>query len=139
MTRPPLTRLGVAAVAVGGAVGALLRWLAGGLGDAGPSFPWTTLTVNVVGCFALALLPAVAVVRRTPWLAQGLGPGLLGGFTTLSIHTDEARALVASGQAAVAAGYLALTLGACLAAVMVADHWSTRSERAVFDAEEGNE
>lgn len=111
----------LAAVAVGGAAGALARW---GIGEAFPSdtdaFPWATFAINVAGAFALALLPALAVARRTPALAAGLGPGLLGGFTTLSAYSEQARALLDAGRVGVAGAYLLGTLAACLVAVALA-------------------
>lgn len=115
----PAPRL-VAAVAVGGAAGALARW---GIGEAFPAepdaFPWATFAINVVGSFLLALLPAFAVVRRRPALAVGLGPGLLGGFTTLSAYSEQARALLDAGRTGAAGAYLLGTLAACLVAVAV--------------------
>lgn len=130
----------LAAVAVGGAVGALARW---GLTEALPAdadaFPWSTFAINVVGSFALALLPAFAVVRRRRALAVGLGPGVLGGFTTLSAYSEQARALLDHGRTGTAALYLVGTLGACLVAVAVADHWSDARQRLVFAAEGGDE
>ncbi|WP_395690646.1 fluoride efflux transporter FluC [Nocardioides sp.] len=128
------------AVAVGGAVGALARW---GLTEAWPAdadgFPWATLAINVSGSFLLALLPALAVVRRRRELAVGLGPGVLGGYTTLSAYSEQARALLASGRTGVALVYLAGTLAACLVAVAVGDHWSDVAERRAFEAEGGDE
>lgn len=106
------------AVAIGGAAGALLRY---GLGTAFPdrtgAFPWTILAVNVVGCFLLALLPGLAAVRRRPLLTPLLGPGVLGGFTTLSTYAEQTRALVAEGHDLVAGSYVVGTLAACLLAV----------------------
>ena len=62
-------------------------------------FPWTIFAVNVVGAGVLALLPAFAAVRRRELLPPLLGTGVLGGFTTLSTYSDQARALVApAGQ-----------------------------------------
>ena len=119
-----------AAVALGGAAGALLRW---GLGEAAPDgtgFPATTFAINVVGCFALALLPALGAVRTRPTLALALGPGLLGGFTTLSAYAEQARVLLADGRTALAATYVVGTLGACLLAVAVAGSWADRSTTA---------
>jgi len=117
----PAPRL-VAAVAVGGAIGALARW---GLAEAFPNdieaFPWTVFAINVAGSFVLALLPACAAVRRHRLLAVGLGPGVLGGFTTLSAYSEEARALLDHGRTATAGLYLVGTLAACLVAVAVAD------------------
>ena len=72
----------------------------------GAGFPWTTFAINVTGSLALALLPALAVVRRRPVLAVALGPGVLGGYTTLSTYAEQGRALLADGRAGLAAAYL---------------------------------
>ena len=117
------------AVAAGGAVGALARWSLSGLADEDQLFPWTTLVVNVVGCFALALLPTLPAVRDRALLVVALGPGLLGGFTTLSAYAEEARALVAGGHVALAAAYIAGTVGACLLAVALASALGARRSR----------
>ena len=127
------------AVAVGGAVGGTLRWWFGELVPDGDGFPWTTLGINVTGSLALALLPAVAAVRRRHVLVAGLGPGLLGGYTTLSTYAEQARALLADGDAALAAAYLLGTLAACLVAVTLAERLSTPAARDDFEDEEGNE
>jgi CrcB protein len=111
----------IAAVAVGGVAGALARW---GLTEAFPyaadEFPWPTFAINVLGSLALALLPAVGVVRRSRTLAVALGPGVLGGFTTLSAYSEQARAMIDADRAGVAGLYLVGTLAACLVAVTVA-------------------
>lgn len=138
MRPAPAPRL-VAAVAVGGALGALLRW---SLGEAVPDaagFPWTTFAINVSGSFVLAALPAVATVRRSQLLAVGLGTGVLGGFTTLSASSEQSRTLLADGRTALAAAYLLGTLAACLVAVAVAHRWSSPLEQREFEDEEGNE
>lgn len=102
-------------VAVGGAVGAVLRWA---VDSAAPDtlLPWPTLGINVVGAFLLALLPALAVVRRSRRVALAVGPGALGGFTTVSAWAGQVRDLADSGHVALAGLYLALTLGAGLGA-----------------------
>lgn len=136
--RPAPPRL-VAAVAVGGALGALARWSLGEVAPDGDGFPWTTFSINLVGSLLLALLPAVAAVRDRQVLAVGLGPGLLGGFTTLSAWSEQSRALLADGQGAVAAAYLLGTLGACVAGVALASRLATPRERAEFALEGGDE
>lgn len=128
MTSPP-PRL-IAAVAVGGAAGALLRLGLGSLAPDGDGFPWTTFGINVVGAFALALLPVLAVVRRSETLTVALGPGLLGGFTTLSAYSEQSRAMLADDQGVLAGLYLVGTLAACLIAVAVADRWHPAPEPA---------
>jgi CrcB protein len=138
VTPAPAPRL-LVAVAVGGALGAVARW---GLGEAfgeASGFPWTTFGINVAGSFVLALLPAVAAVRRSRVLALGLGPGLLGGFTTLSTYAEQSRALLADGHDLLAASYVLGTLAVCLAAVAVAHRLSSPLAQREFEDEEGNE
>lgn len=129
----------LAVVALGGVLGALARF---GLGTAFPdtpaTFPWTTFWINVAGSFVLALLPALAVVRRRPLLPPLLGTGVLGGFTTLSTASEQTRDLLARGCTGLAAAYLLGTLAAALLAVAVADRFSTLAARAEFESEEGD-
>lgn len=108
------------AVAVGGAVGAVARWSIAAATPAATGFPWATFAVNVLGCALLALLPTLAAVRGRHLLAAGLGPGVLGGFTTLSAYAEESRALVADGRLGLAAAYVVGTGAACLLAVALA-------------------
>ena len=126
-------------VAAGGAGGAVLRWLLGELVPNGSGFPWTTFGINVVGSFVLATLPAFGVIRRRELLALALGPGVLGGFTTMSTYADQGRGLLADGRPALAAAYLFGTLAACLVGVALAHRLSTPDAQWEFDAEEGNE
>lgn len=115
MSSRPLRATDLLIVAAGGAAGALLRW---GVDAAAPDtlVPWPTLGINVVGAFLLALLPALAVVRRSRRLALALGPGVLGGFTTVSAWAGQVRELADTGHVGLAGLYLALTLGAGLGA-----------------------
>ena len=116
--RVPIPASALGAVTVGGAAGAIGRHgLATVLPDVAGGFPWTTLAVNVAGCFLLALLPALPPVRRRPLLAPLLGAGVLGGFTTLSTYAEQTRALVSAGHQTLAAAYVLGTLAGCLLAV----------------------
>ena len=107
------------AVAVGGAAGAVLRFLLGEVATDGAGFPWTTFAVNVVGCALLAGLNLLPVARRSETWAAAIGPGLLGGFTTLSATSEQGRSLLVAGEPVLAGGYLFGTLAACLVAVTV--------------------
>jgi len=129
----------VAAVALGGALGAVLRFAAGEafpIGAAG--FPWTTFGINVSGAFLLALLPAFAAVRRHEVLPPFLGTGVLGGYTTMSAFAEQTRALADSGRSGTAATYVVATLAAGLVAVALADVFSSRAARTEFEVEEGD-
>lgn len=108
----------LAAVAGGGAVGAVARSLAL---SAGPS-PWTTLVVNVTGCAAIGVLMVLAVDRwpDARLLRPLLGTGVLGGYTTFSTFAADVQGLVGAGRLLTAAGYLVLTPVLCLLAVTVA-------------------
>jgi len=127
------------AVAAGGALGAVLRYLLGEAFPDGSGFPWTTFGINVAGSLVLALLPAWAAVRRHREVAVALGPGLIGGFTTLSTYAEQGRGLMADGEPLLAGTYLVATLAACLTAVALASRWTSAGARDEFAAEGGDE
>lgn len=101
------------AVAAGGLAGTELRY---GLGLAFPepagTLPWTTLGINVAGSFVLAALTTVWMARPHTafWLRAGLGPGLLGSFTTFSAVVFSVNQLAAAGGQPLWIAYLALSL-----------------------------
>jgi CrcB protein len=94
----------VMAIAVGGAVGSVLRY---GLsvwvhGLAGRGFPYGTLVVNVLGCFAMGWLFVMFLERfaASPVWRAGLLIGVLGGFTTFSSFSIETWQLMEEGELA---------------------------------------
>lgn len=94
-----VTALQAGAVALGAAVGGLLRWFAGmALNGLWPGFPLGTLLVNCLG----GALIGVAMVwfSRSPdeLLRLLLVTGLLGGFTTFSSFSAESLGLVQRGD-----------------------------------------
>jgi fluoride exporter len=107
-------------VALGGALGASLRWSLNELiGPAAGGFPWATLVENVSGSLVLGL---VVVVLRARWphrhlVGPFLGAGVLGGYTTFSTFSADARLLLAAGDVALALAYVGVTLAAGIAAV----------------------
>jgi CrcB protein len=107
------------AVAAGGAVGAVVRYAATELVADGPGFAWTTFAVNVSGSALLAALLLLPLARRSPVWAAALGPGVLGGYTTFSATSEQARTLLADGRAGLALAYVGGTLAACLVAVVL--------------------
>lgn len=115
------------AVAVGGALGSVLRYAVGVLwiGAGATGFPWGTLLVNVTGSFALGFLARwFSPASASSPLVLLLTVGVCGGYTTFSTFTLETFALVERGAwlraagyvlASVAVSYLALALGYSLA------------------------
>lgn len=119
------------AVALGGALGSLLRWSVDVLLPAAPgTVPWGTLFVNVAGSAALG---AVAVVLRRGAASAAyrafVTTGLLGGFTTFSTYSVQV-ALLGGAAPAVALAYLVMTPLLCVGAAGLAAAL-TRRVRAV--------
>lgn len=98
------------AVALAGAAGALLRWRIG-VAVGVRTFPWATLAVNVVGCFALAaVLAGPGASRWSTATTTAVAVGLLGAFTTFSTFGYETFTLLRTGEPARAAAYVGLSL-----------------------------
>jgi CrcB protein len=122
-SRPPLLRgqgPALAAVALGGALGALARYaLALGLPTPTGGFPWATFWANVLGCAVIGAFTVAVTEARTvhPLTRPFLGTGVLGGFTTFSTYAVDVRALMDAGRPGTAFACLAGTLLAALAAV----------------------
>ncbi len=88
-------------IALGGAVGTCARYLLSGwaLDRFGPSFPFGTLAVNVIGSFLLAGLMYVGVEAgmMQPTLRLALTTGVMGGFTTYSTFSYETMRYLQDG------------------------------------------
>lgn len=113
----PLAPRTVLAVALGGALGSLLRWAVEVILPAQPGdVPWGTLLVNVLGAAALG---AVIVVLDRGQVSESrrafLTTGLLGGFTTFSTYAVQV-AMLGGSAPAVALGYAVLTPVLCVGA-----------------------
>lgn len=101
----------IAAVIVGGAIGTALRLSLDTLiPHTDDTFPFSTLLINTLGAFALAVLVARVWERAASWVRAGLGAGLLGTFTTFSAMAVSLVTLGQAGEWMPAAAYLALTL-----------------------------
>ena len=94
------------AVIVGAAVGMALRLALDYLVHP----PISTLVINLVGSFALGVLVARLWPTASPALRAGLGPGLLGTFTTFSAVAVTVVGLSANGEWMLALAYLAATI-----------------------------
>lgn len=111
-------------IAMGGAIGACLRYFTTNTVDSllGKSFPFGTLTVNVVGSFCLALLYGyIKQGDLAQWpLKPLIGVGLLGAFTTFSTFSVETLALLENGLVLRAFANVVFNVGICLLAAWLA-------------------
>lgn len=96
-------------VALGGACGAVCRYLVGNIvgRSLGSTLPYGTFIINVICCFFMGLLMTVIVERQMlPAAARLLlCVGFLGGFTTFSSFGFETFTLLSSGKIGAALGY----------------------------------
>ena len=108
------------AIFLGGGAGALLRvWLGSLIGrTAGGSFPFGTLAVNLIGCFAIGLLVSLFGRGEGSFVRALLVPGLLGGFTTFSAFSLETALMSERGAYAMLAFYIAASVGGGLLLVL---------------------
>ena len=99
------------AVALGGAVGAVLRykavgWIAHLMGH---GFPWGTLAVNVIGSFAMGALVELGALKLnlSGEMRAFLAVGLLGAFTTFSTFSLDVATLWERGAVMATGAYIA--------------------------------
>lgn len=100
-------------VALGGALGASLRFLFGvGIFRLlGPqNFPVAILSVNVVGSFLMGVFVVFAAQRGLTSLSPFVMTGLLGGFTTFSAFSLEAVTLYERGDFGLAGAYVGVSV-----------------------------
>ena len=106
------------AVGIGGFIGSVIRYLCGFIApDA--TFPWVTMTINIVGSFLLALIAGL-VLRGfidNPQIALMLQVGFCGGFTTLSTYCVQMVDMLQNGAIGDAVVYGVIT---CVVTVLAA-------------------
>ena len=98
-------------VALGGAIGASLRYVAGvavlrlfGM----TAFPLGIITVNILGSFLMGVFVVVAADRGLTHLSPLVMTGILGGFTTFSSFSLETMTLIERGDVGQAGLYICL-------------------------------
>jgi len=103
--------MALAWIAVGGAAGAVSRYLLQGWVDglAGGRFPWGTFVINISGSFALGVIFALAVDRAvlSPEVRVPLMVGFISAYTTFSTLMLESWRLVEEGDLVFALANLA--------------------------------
>jgi CrcB protein len=111
-------------VAMGGALGSVARY---GLNDLvssrfGGTFPWGTMTVNVIGCFIIGVLAACTLPEGRMsseirgFTTQFLMIGVCGGFTTFSSFSLQTLNLIRDREWLYAGGNILLSVVLCLIA-----------------------
>jgi CrcB protein len=111
------------AIAIGGALGSLLRfWMSSGVyALLGRGFPYGTLAVNVLGCLIMGALFTLFMERASMdsvWRAAIL-VGVLGGFTTFSAFSIETFNLIEDGAYLKAGVNMIASLVLCVGATWI--------------------
>ena len=113
--------IAIAAVAVGGALGSVLRYLVSSwfLTRVGTGFPWGTFVINVSGSLLIGIVLQLALSRAglNPYLRLFFATGILGGYTTFSTYAFEIYNLSTSAPPVQSVGY---ALGSVVAGVAAA-------------------
>ena len=128
-TAPPIVL-----VAIGGAVGAVLRYLVGvwTLGNIGSGLPFGTWSVNIAGGLAMGLLAGWLTREGGNGVDGGdalrllLGVGVLGGFTTFSAFSLEVFTMITRNEIGLAAAYAVSSVAGSVVALM-AGIWLVRA------------
>ena len=118
------------AVALGGALGSLLRYFVAGAVQTAtwPGFPWGIFVVNVSGGFAMGVIVELMALKLnfTPEIRAFLTVGILGGYTTFSTFSLDSVLLIERGHYSSAALYIG---GSALLSILAlfAGLWLVRS------------
>ena len=132
MPRPDRQEL--AAIALGGAAGALLRVaLSQSYTTASASWPWVTFAVNIAGAILLGYF-VTRLQERLPLSAYRrplLGTGFCGALTTFSTMQLELLRMFDAHRYGLAAGYAAATIALGYACVHVVSALVRRVRRIV--------
>jgi len=107
-------------VGTGGFIGTVLRYLIGLIPlRENAVFPVKTLTINLVGAFAIGVITALVIKYESfdPRLELMLKVGVCGGFTTFSTFAYETAGLMQNGSTAVALLYVFASVVLCVGAV----------------------
>ena len=108
------------AVAFGGALGAMARyWVYNAFMKMTDSkFPWTTLSVNIVGSFLIGIVFVLLTERAefSPEMRGMIAVGFLGAFTTFSTFSMDTIGLLEQGHFASAITYVLSSVLVCIIA-----------------------
>lgn len=102
-------------IAVGGAIGSMLRFWVGAYvsGRMGARFPYGTFVINITACFLIGLVMTV-LTEKTQWSPNWrylIPIGFLGGYSTFSSFEYETFRVFQSNELLVAGLNVALSVG----------------------------
>jgi len=103
-------------VGAGGFIGSMMRYALAVLTQrSSVTFPHGTLWANLLGCFIIGVVTALAARTSvlSPTLRLLLATGLCGGFTTMSTFTYEMFKFVQASEYLYASFYFVTTLVGC--------------------------
>ena len=104
----------IALVALGGSIGAIMRYGVGNIIESG-DFPTSTFLVNVVGSFSLGLLTVLAIKQGySDDFLLFFGVGIIGSFTTMSTFSVETISLLKDDNLMLALGYATMSFITCI-------------------------
>jgi len=112
----------IIAVALGGACGAVVRFLvsSGIYQWLGRGFPYGTLVVNIIGSFLIGLLTESLILQRVALTLDyraAILVGFIGAFTTFSTFSLETFYLIEQGNLTRAGMNILVSVSTCLLAV----------------------
>lgn len=116
--------INILVVFLGSGTGGAARYIVGRLVKSHiwqSTFPWETLTVNIVGCFIIGLLYGLSTDSQ--WMSDRvkllLTVGFCGGFTTFSTFANENYLLLNTSNLLTFAAYTATSIIVGIAAVAI--------------------
>ena len=110
-------------IAIGSALGGVARYWSSGLiaTRVDDTFPWGTLTVNVVGSLIIGFVATLTAPDGRLFVSsdarQFVMVGICGGFTTFSSFSIQTLALLRDGDWVRAGAYIVGSVVVCLLAV----------------------
>ncbi len=115
-------------IAIGGALGAVGRYLTGmfAIRVFGNSFPFATPLVNIIGSFAIGILFVICggLNSETGRYSALMMTGFIGGYTTFSAYSLDCWLLLQQGRIfealLFALGTASFSIVACIAGIEVA-------------------
>jgi fluoride exporter len=120
---PRVDRRELAAIAAGGAVGAVLRvWIGRHFTNPDGSWPWAIFIINITGSFALAYF-ATRLQERLPqstYRRPLLGTGFCGAYTTFSTMQVEIVEITEAHRYSLAVAYALVSIIVGMTAIWLA-------------------